>query len=177
MRPGGSERKSVHEQTNSGGPAVRSAGSRRADELWRPKVAGVGSDLTASTGETGPVPTGENSAVSSDGDILVPDDTPTSPITQKPEDGKTKATQKVTTTTAKPMTYTKTKQDTMFESARGSSILLFYGGSLSDNEKKVAAEFTKQYGITIKYETMGWAEYNAKIAQRVAAAIRPIRRS
>ena len=69
----------------------------------------VGSDLTASTGETGPVPTGENSAVSSDGDILVPDDTPTSPITQKPEDGKTKATQKVTTTTAKPMTYTKTK--------------------------------------------------------------------
>lgn len=133
----------------------------------------VGSDLTASTGETGPVPTGENSAVSSDGDILVPDDTPTSPITQKPENGKTKATQKVTTTTAKPMTYTKTKQDTMFESARGSSILLFYGGSLSDNEKKVAAEFTKQYGITIKYETMGWAEYNAKIAQRVAAGNPP----
>lgn len=162
----------MHEQTNSGGPAVRSAGSRRADELWRPKSP-VGSDLTASTGETGPVPTGENSAVSSDGDILVPDDTPTSPITQKPEDGKTKATQKVTTTTAKPMTYTKTKQDTMFESARGSSILLFYGGSLSDNEKKVAAEFTKQYGITIKYETMGWAEYNAKIAQRVAAGNPP----
>ena len=71
------------------------------------------------------------------------------------------------------MTYTKTKQDTMFESARGSSILLFYGGSLSDNEKKVAAEFTKQYGITIKYETMGWAEYNAKIAQRVAAGNPP----
>ncbi len=127
-------------------------------------------DLTASA-QSGTETSGDSTTT--EGELLVPDTSPTEGTTQGGGKDKTKTTARVTTTTVKPLSYTKTKQDEMFESARGSSILMFYSGSLSDKEKKVADQFKAQYGIDIKYEVMGWAEYNAKIAQRVAAGNPP----
>lgn len=126
---------------------------------------------TSTTGASGETTGSTTTTTSGEGDILVPGITMTTG--EKTAEGKTTTTKRVTTTTAKPLTYTKTKQDEMLESARGSSILVFYSGTLSDKEKKVRDEFKAQYGIDVKYEVMGWAEYNAKIAQRVAAGNPP----
>jgi len=75
--------------------------------------------------------------------------------------------------TSKTLNLPKTTQEKAFESAKGSSILMFYDGNISDNDKKIADEFKERYGISIKYEVMGWAEYNSKIAQRVASGNPP----
>lgn len=130
------------------------------------KPAGTSNvESSSSTSETSSLTSSETTTTAND--ILVPNTATT--VVENSGDGKTNVSNKVTTTTAKPMEYVATKQDKMFESARGSTMLMYYGGTLTDDDKKVAAEFKKQYGITIKYEVMGWAEFNAKIAQRVAA--------
>jgi len=132
----------------------------------------------ASSGEVSAVESGTESGEDIDGentesgDVLVPDGT-----NSKGGSGNNTSNggnnNNPPANTTKTLNLPNTTQEKIFESAKGSTILMFYGGTLSDSEKKVAEEFKARYNISIKYEVMGWAEYNTKIAQRVAAGNPP----